>query len=170
MSITWVALMIVLGGLAGLIAASVTVQVLGVSVSYARHLQVVCDSSRSSEEYFERVQFHWADSPIAGQVREFLVVMGNVRSTEARDALHALVEGTLAAPGRDDPAYDAQAEAVGLLAFNVPDCWFVYAWLLGVPVWVTGAVIVVLFCALAVSVERLRAIFSRIQSSPAQQT
>jgi hypothetical protein len=155
-------------GLAVVIAASVFVQVLGVSVNYARHLQAVYNTSRSSEEYFERVQFHWADSPIAGQVREFLAVMGNVRSAEARDALHTLIESTLAAPGRDDPAYDARAVAMGLLAFNVPDYWFVYAWLLGVPVWVTGAVIVVLFCALAVSVGRLRAIFSSVQSSPAQ--
>jgi len=132
-------------GLAIAIAASIVVQVLAVSVNYARHLQAVYDASSSSEEYFQRVQFSWADSPIIGQARGLLAVSGNLRQPDRRAALGALVASTLVAPERDDPFYDARTEALGYLGFNAPDFWFVYGWLLGMPV----AVIVVTAAALS---------------------
>jgi len=144
-------------GLAAIIAVSVIVQVLGVSVNYARHLQTVYQTSNSTEEYFNRVQFSWADSPITGQVNEWLAVSSVLRRPEGRSQLHALVADALAAPPRDDSFYDAWAEAIGFLGFNTLDYWFVYAWLLGMPLWVIAVLLAVLIVVLLVSWWSLRA-------------
>jgi len=144
--------------LAVVLAASVVVQVLGTSVNYARHLQVVYNASRSSEEYFQRVQFHWADSPIVGQVRELQAVTSNVRRAETLAELRDMVARTVTAPISEDRFYDAQAEAVGLLSFNVPDYWFVYGWFLGVPIWVMAVIMAALVCMIVISTGRLRTV------------
>ena len=143
-------------GLAFVIAASILVQILAVSVNYARHLQAVYNTSSSSEEYFQRVQFSWADSPIAGQARQMLAVSANLRQPDRRAELGALVAHTLAAPKSDDPFYDARAEARGYLGFNTPDFWFVYGWLLGMPVAVIGVTAAALVGVFAASVWSLR--------------
>jgi hypothetical protein len=143
-------------GLAVVIAASVIVQMLGVSVGYARHLQAVYNTSRSSEEYYDRVQFHWADSPIVGQARELMAVVSNVRVAGTQQELRDLVARTLVAPGPNDLVYDARAEAVGLLSFNVPDFWFVYAWLMDVPVRVLVTVSALWMSVVVLSGWRLR--------------
>jgi hypothetical protein len=145
-------------GLAVVIAASVIVQVLGISVNYARHLQTVYQTSNSTEDYFNRVQFSWADSPIAGQVGEWRTVSSVLRHPEGRVQLHALVADALATPPRDDPFYDARAEALGLLGFNTPDYWFVYGWLLGIPIWVMVAMATALVIMMIVSWRSLRAL------------
>ncbi len=129
-------------GLAVVIAASVVVQILAVSMNYARHLQAVYDASSSSEEYFQRVQFSWADSPIVGQARELLAVSGNLRHSDRRAELDALVS-------------NAGDEALGYLGFNAPDFWFVYGWLLGMPVAVMVVAAVVLVGVLVASVRSL---------------
>jgi len=126
-------------GLAVVIAVSIVVQILGLSLGYARHLQAIYVESHSTEEYYERVQFSWPDSPILSQVSELRAAIGNVRRAETRTELQMLVKRTLAAARSDDPYYDAWAEAVGLLAFNVPDFWFVYWGFLGAPEgWLAG--------------------------------
>ena len=155
-------------GLAIMIAASVMVQVLGISVSYARHLQAVYDASQSSEEYFDRTQFSWPDSPITGQVRELRAVTSNLRRADSRQQLRAMVERTLSAPLPRDPSYDARTEAVGLLAFNVPDVWFVYGWLMGVPPLQMGILVALLIAVLIVSFWRLGAALELYRPSPAR--
>lgn len=141
--------------MAVVIAASIIVQVLGVSVGYARHLQAVYNTSRTSEEYFDRVQFNWADSPIVGQARELMVVTGNVRSANAQQELRALVKRTLTAPRNADLFYDARSEAVGYLAFNLPDLWFVYGWMMGAPLWAMAVIAAALAAGLAIAIRRL---------------
>jgi hypothetical protein len=151
-------------GLAFVIAASVLVQVLGTSVNYGRHLQAVYNASGSSEEYFQRSLFRWADSPIAGQVHELLAVTGNLRHPETRAELHDVVAKAVTQPAPNDRFYDPWADALGLLSFNVPDYWFLYAWLLGAPVWALGFVIVALVCLLVVSVWRLRVVMKQAEA------
>ena len=138
------------------IAASVLVQVLGVSVGYARHLQAVYNTSRTSEEYFDRVQFNWADSPVIGQVSELLAVTGNLRNADTRQELRDMVARVLATSDPNDVFYDARTEAVSLLAFNAPDFWFVYDWLMGMPLEAIAVILVMLVAVLVVSVWRVR--------------
>jgi len=139
-----------------IIAASILVQALGVSVGYARHLQAVYNTSRTSEEYFDRVQFHWADSPILGQIGEWLAVTGNLRNANTRQELSEMVTRTLDTSDPNDIFYDARREAVSLLAFNAPDFWFVYDWLMGMPLEAIMIIALTLVAVLGVSVWRLR--------------
>jgi hypothetical protein len=110
-----------------LVALSLFLQVLGVSVSWGRHLQRVWDDSVTREEYFYRVHYYWPDSPIPGQARSLLEVLALVSRPEGWAALATLVD-----PGAELALYDWQSEAVGLLSFNAPDFWFVQLWFLGV--------------------------------------
>lgn len=111
-----------------LLAASVVIQMLGISVYPSRHQQAVYAETQDLGEFFHRVHFTWADSPIPGQVRSLLETTAMLRDPERLEQLHQLVEDALAA----DPQ-EGQAEAVGLLSYNVPDFWFVYWGFLGVP-------------------------------------
>lgn len=112
-----------------LVALSLFIQVLGVSASWARHLQRVLDESATSTEYFYRAHYRWVDSPILGQARSLLEVLALTRDPASRTSLKALVD-----PGEGSPAFDWQTRAVDMLSFNVPDLWFVYLWFLGLPV------------------------------------
>lgn len=143
-------------GVALLVAVSLLVQVLGVSVNWARHLQRVTDDSATPQEYFDRVHYHWADSPIPGQVRSVQETVTMLREPTTLDALKMLVDPAL---GTSD--VDWQSEAVGLLSFNVPDFWFVYLWFLGVEVqWLVGVGLILAGVATGTAV-RLRRVLRR---------
>ncbi len=103
-----------------LFSLSVTIQVLGLSVNWARHLQKVRVVSSSWEGYLERIHFHWRASPILGQIQALREVAGLLRDPVSRDALKGLVM-----------ASSDQVEAQQRLSFNVPDFWPVYAAFLG---------------------------------------
>jgi hypothetical protein len=134
-----------------LVALSLFIQILGVSVNWARHLQRVLDESATHAEYFYRVHYRWPDSPILGQVRSLWEVLTLVRDPTSRAAL-----GTLVSPEAETPLRDWQSEAVGLLSFNAPDFWFVYLWFLGLPAgWLAG-VVLILSGAAAGAALRLR--------------
>ena len=123
--------------LVSLVALSLFIQVLGVSVNWVRHLQRVLDESATPVEYFYRVHYRWPDSPITGQVRSLVEVLTLLRAPASRAALAALI-----APGNGTPTRDWQSEAVEVLSFNVPDFWCVHLWFLGLPVgWLVGVVL-----------------------------
>jgi hypothetical protein len=136
-----------------LIALSVFIQVLGISVNWARHLQRVFDDSGTSREYFHRVHYRWADSPVLGQVQSLQEVLGLLLDRDSRAAIGALVDRT-----NESQLTDWQTNAVGLLSFNVLDFWFVYLLFLGVPwSWIAGAALFLstLATIAAVRVRRL---------------
>lgn len=54
-----------------LLALSLFIQIMGVSVNWVRHLQRKFDQSDTPEEYFFRVHYNWTDAPIIGQIRSF---------------------------------------------------------------------------------------------------
>jgi len=117
-----------------LVAVSLFVQVLGVSVNWARHLQRVLDESASSVAYFYHVHYRWADSPILGQARSLQETLALLRDPDSRAAMKTLVT-----TANDSPTRDRQSEAVDVLSFNVPDFWFVHLWFLGLPpAWLAG--------------------------------
>jgi len=116
------------------IALSLFIQALGVSVNWARHLQRVLEESTTSAEYFYRAHYRWADSPILGQARSLLEVLALTRDSASRDAMRTLVD-----PAQASRLSDWQSQSVGSLSFNVPDFWFVYLWFLGLPpAWLAG--------------------------------
>jgi hypothetical protein len=127
-----------------LVTVSVLIQVLGVSVNWARHLQRVWDEAPSQAEYFYRVHYSWPQSPILGQIRSLPEVLAVFSDPPLRAGLKGLVD-----QNGETPYRDWQTVAVELLSFNVPDFWFVYLWFLGMPTgWlITG---VVLLSAVAV--------------------
>jgi hypothetical protein len=140
-----------------LVTLSLLLQVLGVSVSWGRHLQRVWDDSATQEEYFYRVHYYWPDSPIPGQVRSLLETLAMVSNPAGRAVL-----STLADPEAELVFYDWQSEAVGLLSFNVPDFWFIQLWFLGVPVGGLAGIALVLI-GVAVGAElRLRQVLNEI--------
>ncbi|HEC34672.1 MAG TPA: hypothetical protein ENI37_08175 [Chloroflexi bacterium] len=111
-----------------LVALSLFIQVLGVSVNWARHLQRVTNESATRAEYFYRVHYYWPDSPIPGQLRSLAEVVTILRDPASRATLKTLVN-----PETDSPLRDWQSEAVELISFNVPDFCLVYLWFLGLP-------------------------------------
>jgi len=137
-----------------LVALSLFIQVLGVSVNWIRHLQRVLDESATPAEYFWRVHYRWADSPILGQVRSLLEVLTLLRAPASRAALIALVESA-----QVSHPCDWQSEAVGLLSFNVPDFWFVYLRFLGLPAgWLAGVALVLSGAAAGAALQLRRAL------------
>jgi hypothetical protein len=137
-----------------LVALSLFIQVLGVSVNWARHLQRVLDESATSVEYFYRVHYRWADSPIPGQVRSLQEVLAVLRRPASRAALRALVD-----PEKEPPLSNWQSEVVGLLSSNVPDFWFVYLWFLGLPVgWLVCAASILVSAAAGAALQLRRAL------------
>ena len=141
--------------LVAIVTVSLLVQILGISVTWARHAQRVLDSSATPRIYYWRSTFCWADAPILGQVRSLLEVLALVRDPASRTDMAALVGPESVTPtcterrpepveGPSRSTRDWQSEAVGLLSFNVPDFWFVYLWFLGTPVGWLAAVVFVL--------------------------
>jgi len=140
--------------LLALVTVSLLLQVLGISVDWGRHLQRVWDASATPDEYFERVHYHWPDSPIPGQVRSLLEVLSLVARPEGRAALAGLIDS-----GAELAPFDWQSEAVGLLSFNVPNFWFVQLWFLQVPaVWLFGIGLVLVGMAVSAALRLRRAL------------
>jgi hypothetical protein len=106
--------------LAILIALSVTVQISGVSVNYARFLQRVY--AMGAAEYYQRITYNVAYSPLVGQWFELREVVGNLRDPDVRAGLAELALAEDAAGSRE--------QAMTVLAANLPDFWFVYLYFL----------------------------------------
>ncbi|MDY6876037.1 MAG: hypothetical protein SWK90_07560 [Chloroflexota bacterium] len=137
-----------------LVALSLFIQVLGVSVNWVRHLQRVLDESATPVEYFYRVHYHWSASPITGQVRSLTEALTLVRDPASRAALAALI-----GPENGTFIKDWQSKAVGVLSFNVPDFWCVYLWFLGLPVgWLIGVALVLFSVAAGTALQLRRAL------------
>jgi hypothetical protein len=134
-----------------LLATSLVIQLLGISVNVSRHAQRVFATYGDFPTFFQRMNFTWTDSPIPGQVQALREVTAAMREPGSRELLQRLVDETLEA----DPV-SGRAEAVGILAFNVPDFWFIYWDFLGVvTAWRVG-VAVALALLTAWSAVRLR--------------
>jgi hypothetical protein len=110
-----------------LLAASLVVQLLGISVNPSRHQQAVYARTQDLAEFFRLVSFTWADSPIPGQVRSLLETTAVMRDPESLNQLQELVQSAA-----EEDSRDGQAWALGVLSHNVPDFWFVYWRFLGV--------------------------------------
>ena len=137
-----------------LIALSLFVQVLGVSVNWARHLQRVLDESASSVTYFYRVHYRWVDSPILGQARSLQETLAILRDPDSRATLLAMVDAAQASP-----LCDRQSKAVERLSSNVPDFWFVYLWFLGLSAaWLIGAALILVSAAAVASLQLQQAL------------
>ena len=137
-----------------LIALSLFIQALGVSVNWARHLQRVLEESTTSAEYFYRAHYRWADSPILGQARSLLEVLALTRDSASRDSMRALVD-----PAQASRLSDWQSQAVGSLSLNVPDFWFVYLRFLGLPAsWLAGIALILVSTATVAALKLRRAL------------
>ncbi len=118
------------------IALSMGIQLLGVSAHWGRHLQEVWNATGTATAYHQRVYFSWTDNAILGQGKAVADTVSLVLSPQQRETLRALAHSA-----RPSLWQDSQSAAVGILAFNVPDFWFVYVWLLDLPrrlVWLEG--------------------------------
>ena len=113
-----------------LVVISVVIQLLGVSANWARYLQSVYERSSSPAEYYDRVIFNWAYSPIFGQFQSLREVISILRKHSSLDSLLELVNQSI----RTTPAGDWPIRAVNLLSMNLPDSWFFYLYFLGVPI------------------------------------
>jgi hypothetical protein len=105
--------------LAALIAVSIIVQIPGVFVNFGRYLQRV--HNLSVEQYYDRVTFQIAYSPLIGQWGEMREVIGNLRDPAQRAEILQI-----AFQNNSD-----KSEAVKVLSANLPDFWFVYVSLIG---------------------------------------
>lgn len=108
-----------------LIALSLFIQVLGVSVNWVRHLQRVYDHSPDPATYFSRVYFSWEYSPIPGQLHSLREAISLLKDSEQRERVAALVEAPTGTT-----TMDSQSIAVQLLSFNTLDFWWIYQWIL----------------------------------------
>jgi hypothetical protein len=111
-----------------ILGTSIIIQVLGISMNWARHLQRVFDESATPAEYFNRVHYSWIDSPIIGQFRSLREASGLLQNQSSRELLSKFVN-----PDAPTGVFDWQSWAVHVLSFNVPDFWFVYLLFLKVP-------------------------------------
>lgn len=102
--------------LATLIALSVVVQIPGVSVNFARHLQKVYELS--IDQYYQRIIFQVAYSPLVGQWGEMREVVGNLRDPTSRANIRQV-----AFQGDEN---ELDVRAMDMLSINLPDFWFVY--------------------------------------------
>jgi hypothetical protein len=103
--------------LATLIAVSITVQIPGVTVNYARFLQRIYDLS--VEEYYHRVTFEVAYSPLIGQWFELREVVSNLGSPAQRSVISRLAF-------QDGGPELLGEQSLDVLAANLPDFWFIY--------------------------------------------
>jgi hypothetical protein len=100
--------------LATLIAGSIVIQIPAVFVNFGRYLQNVYDLS--AEQYFQRITFQAAYSPLIGQWGEMRAVVGNLKDPARRTEIsQSAFQG-----GAD------MTEAIKVLSMNLPDFWFVY--------------------------------------------
>jgi 4-amino-4-deoxy-L-arabinose transferase-like glycosyltransferase len=102
--------------LATLIALSVIIQILGVSVGYARFLQKVY--GLSVDQYYQRITFEIPYSPLIGQWPEMREVFGNLRDPARRAAISQIAF--------EKDADMSGGQAIEMLATNLPDFWFIY--------------------------------------------
>ena len=115
-------------GLVLLVAVSLVIELLGISVNWVRHLQRVYDETSMPEIYFNRVHFSWPDSPILGQFQSLREVSGILQNPDSRANLNEIAHSEL-----KTELMDSQSLAMQLLSFNVPDFWFVYLTLFRAP-------------------------------------
>jgi hypothetical protein len=118
-----------------LLFCSILIQISAISVSNIRHLQAVYEDSPTS--FYERTFFQLAYSPLLGQWRSLLEVSGIMRSEEGREELrNMLLDRASDRKGQhlsEDELNIATQKDISTLALNVPDFWFIYLWLLGIP-------------------------------------
>jgi hypothetical protein len=131
-----------------LLFCSILIQISAISVSNIRHLQAVYTDSPVN--FYDRTLFQLAYSPLMGQWHSLLEVSSIVRSEEGRGGLRNMLLNRVSARESqrlsEDELNVIAREDIGILALNVPDFWFVYLWLLGVP----GSRLVLLVSGLAV--------------------
>lgn len=134
-----------------LLFCSILIQISAISVTNIRHLQNVYMDS--PVHFYDRTFFQPAYSPLLGQWRSLLEVSGIVKSEEGREGLRSMLLNRVSARESqrlsEDELNVAVQEDMGILALNVPDFWFVYLWLLGIPgsklvLWVSGFVVITL--------------------------
>lgn len=101
-------------GFALVVMLSVVAQIPGVAVSYARYLGRIY--ALSVVQYYQRVTFEVAYSPLWGQWLDLLEVAANLRDP----AIRAMV-AEMAQQPMDGPS-------LGALSTNLPDFWWVYIW------------------------------------------
>lgn len=118
-----------------LLFCSILIQISAISVSNIRHLQAVYGDSPVN--FYDRTFFQLAYSPLLGQWHSLLEVSSIVRSEEGREMLRNMLLNRVSARESQRLSEDeldvALQEDIGILALNVPDFWFIYLWLLGVP-------------------------------------
>jgi hypothetical protein len=131
-----------------LLFCSILIQISAISVSNIRHLQAVYEDSPTS--FYERTFFQPAYSPLLGQWRSLLEVSGIMRSEEGREGLRNMLLDRASDRESQEFSEDELSAAVqgdmSILALNVPDFWFIYLWLLGIP----GSKLVLLVSGLVV--------------------
>lgn len=119
-------------GIAALLALGLVVQLPALFCEPAHSLQAAY--AAFPQDFQARVLYRAADSPLLGQWRSLAQVTVNVRDPAARSGIKELLAGAQPSPATLLLA-DSRAEAVHLerqtlLAFNLPDLWFVTApWL-----------------------------------------
>jgi hypothetical protein len=82
-------------------------------------------------EYYDRVVFNWAYSPILGQIQSLREVVSILRMPSSLESLLELVSHSISST----PAGDWPLRAVKLLSINLPDSWLFYFYFLGVPIY-----------------------------------
>ncbi|MDH4137841.1 MAG: hypothetical protein OEW09_14160, partial [Anaerolineae bacterium] len=101
-------------------------------------------------DFYDRTFFQLAYSPLLGQWHSLLEVGSIVRSEEGREGLRNMLLNRVSAREShrlsEDELNVAVQEDIGILALNVPDFWFIYLWLLGIP----GSKLVLLVSGLVV--------------------
>lgn len=113
---------------------SILIQISAIAVSNIRYLQAVY--ADSPVNFYDRTFYQPAYSPLLGQWRSLLEVSGIVRSEEGREGLrNMLLRRALSREKKlsEDELDVTVHEDIGILALNVPDFWFIYLWLLGIP-------------------------------------
>ena len=131
-----------------LLFCSILIQISAISVNNVRHLQSVYRDSPVN--FYDRTFFQLAYSPLLGQWHSLLEVGSIVRSEEGREGLRNMLLNRVSAREShrlsEDELNVAVQEDIGILALNVPDFWFIYLWLLGIP----GSKLVLLVSGLVV--------------------
>ena len=131
---------------------SIIIQVLGISMNWARHLQRMFDESASPAEYFNRVHYSWIDSPIIGQFQSLREASGLLQNQSSRELLSEFIN-----PDVPTVIIDWQSWAVHMLSFNVPDFWFIYFLFLRIPmevVLISVLILVIFISAMLVLLQR----------------
>lgn len=113
-------------GLAAILVLGLVVQIPAVGSSYLRPLQILY--AEAPDSFQVRMLYRVEDSPLLRQWSSLVEVVANVRDAAARRRVVELIAS--ASPGDTLLLADTHEEAVRLkqqsiLAFNVPDFWFV---------------------------------------------